>query len=622
MKLLLIFYMEATKNLIGLLLQLGRKFIMANETTVVHVTHEVIGKIGGIGAVLQGLFTCNSYLQAVDRSILIGPLFTTEGSVLDRIGENGEVLYSSIDGFVNTGYAPAFRKIESYYNVGIVYGRETFIDEQTGIKSSPEVLLIDVTHTDRGPVNEFKKRLFEEFGIRSHLYEHLWECEQYIRLAPAAIAALKAIGAAKDSTVVISHEFMGMPTALAATLEPTCDFKTIFYAHEVATMRRIVEKHPGHDTMFYNVIKHAHENRLYVSEVFGDQSSFFKHAFVEASKYCDRICAVGDYVLRELWFLAPEFQAAGIDIVYNGIPAYQISVSDKLQSKEKLQQYCENLLGYKPDFVFTHVTRLIQSKGLWRDLRVLEQVEKEFRSRGKTAVLFLLSTEVSRRRSRDIYNMESAYNWPAAHREGWPDLSGGEATFYTAIQEFNAQNRNIKIIFINQFGFEPKSCGGRMPKDMEFMDIRKGSDVEFGQSIYEPFGISQLEPLSFGGICVVSSVCGCSGFVRDVANGENTKNVIIADYTDLNNHRFADIEDLLQIDRSLRDRIEASISEKVAKEIISRLAQNESEIESMIQNGYALAKNMSWDAVVKNYLLRSLQTVLHKGRSRVIYTKA
>ena len=196
MKLLLIFYMEATKNLIGLLLQLGRKFIMANETTVVHVTHEVIGKIGGIGAVLQGLFTCNSYLQAVDRSILIGPLFTTEGSVLDRIGENGEVLYSSIDGFVNTGYAPAFRKIESYYNVGIVYGRETFIDEQTGIKSSPEVLLIDVTHTDKGPVNEFKKRLFEEFGIRSHLYEHLWECEQYIRLAPAAIAALKAIGAA------------------------------------------------------------------------------------------------------------------------------------------------------------------------------------------------------------------------------------------------------------------------------------------------------------------------------------------------------------------------------------------------------------------------------------------
>ncbi len=81
---------------------------MANETTAVHVTHETVGKVGGIGAVLQGFFTCKSYLDAIDRSILVGPLFTTEGSVSERLGENSEVLYSSIDGFVNTGYAPAF----------------------------------------------------------------------------------------------------------------------------------------------------------------------------------------------------------------------------------------------------------------------------------------------------------------------------------------------------------------------------------------------------------------------------------------------------------------------------------------------------------------------------------
>ena len=593
---------------------------MADQITAVHVTHEVTGKIGGIGAVLYGLFTCNSYLRAVDRSILIGPLFTTEGTMSDRVGEDGEVLYSSIDGFVNNGYAAAFREIENYYNVGIVYGKRTHIDKQTGTKSSPEVILIDVTHTHDGPVNELKKRLFEEFGIRSDLYEHLWECEQYVRLAPAAIAAIKAIGAAKDSTVIISHEFMGMPTALAAILDPTCDFKTAFYAHEVATMRRIVEKHPGHDTMFYNVIKRADENKLYVGDVFGDQSSFFKHAIVEASRYCDGIYAVGDYVVSELRFLAPEFQTANIDIVYNGIPAYQISTADKLQSREKLISYCENLLGYRPDFVFTHVTRLIISKGLWRDLRVLEKMEKEFRTQGKTAVLFLLSTEVSRRHSRDIYNMESAYDWPVAHREGWPDLSGGEAAFYSAIQEFNAKSRNVKVIFINQFGFEPKSCGARMPKDMEFMDIRKGSDVEFGQSIYEPFGISQLEPLSFGGICVISNVCGCAGFLRDVTNGQDVKNVIIADYTELKNRRFGDIEDMLHIDRSVRDKIEASVSEKVAREIIRRLPKNESEIESMIQAGHALAKNMSWDTVVKNYLLSSLQTTLHKQHDQKIYT--
>jgi len=594
---------------------------MANETTVVHVTHETVGKIGGIGAVLQGLFTCKSYLDAINRSILVGPLFTTEGSVLDRLGENSEVLYSTVDGLVNEGHAPAFRKIESFYNTGIVYGRRTFIDKQTGIKSSPEVLLIDVSHIDKGVVNAFKKRLFEEFGVRSHLYENLWEYEQYVRLAPVAIAALKAIGADKDSTVVISHEFMGMPTVLAAILERSCDFRTVFYAHEVATMRRIIEEHSGHDTMFYNVIKQAHNDRRYVNEVFGDQSSFFKHALVEASRYCDGIYAVGDYVLSELQFLAPEFETADIDVIYNGIPAYEISTADKLESKEKLQQYCENLLGYKPDFIFTHVTRLIQSKGLWRDLRVLEHIEKEFRTQDKTGVLFLLSTEVSQRRGWDTHKMESAYHWPVAHREGWPDLSGGEANFYTAVQEFNAQSRNIKIIFINQFGFEPKHCGKRMPEDMEFMDIRKGSDVEFGQSIYEPFGIAQLEPLTFGGICVISSVCGCSGFLQDTTGDKSIKNVIIADYTNLGIQNFDDIEDMLQIDRPVRNQIEASESEKVAMQICSRLTKNESETESMIKSGYDLAKNMSWDIAVKNYLLGSLQKALHKQPRQSIYTK-
>ncbi|MHC4654184.1 MAG: hypothetical protein ACYS91_04095, partial [Planctomycetota bacterium] len=287
---------------------------MASDTIVVHVTHEAVGKIGGIGAVLQGLFTCNSYLGTVDRSIIIGPLFTSEGSVSERLGEDGEVLYSSIDGFVNTGYAQAFRKIENLFNTGIVYGRRTFVDQQTGIKSSPEILLIDVKYLYKGAVNEFKRRLFEEFGVRSHLYEHLWEYEQYIRLAPVAIAVLKAIGAAKDSTTIIAHEFMGMPTALAAILEQSCDYKTAFYAHEVATMRRIVEERPGHDTMFYNVMKQAHDDKVYVDEVFGNQSSYFKHPLIEASKYCDRICAVGDYVLGELQFLAPEFENAGIDI--------------------------------------------------------------------------------------------------------------------------------------------------------------------------------------------------------------------------------------------------------------------------------------------------------------------
>ncbi len=579
---------------------------MAEENIAVHVTHEAAGKIGGIGAVLQGFFTCKSYLEAISRSILVSPLFTTESSAESRLGEDGEVLYSSIDGLVNPGYSSAFRKIESLYNVGIVYGRRSFVDEQTDTHSSAEVVLIDVRYMDSGMLNEFKRRLFEEFGIQSHLYEHLWEYEQYVRLAAPAIAILKALGAAEERTTVIAHEFMGMPTALAAILEPYCRFRTVFYAHEVATMRRIVEDHPGHDTMFYNVLHQAHRDRLYVNDVFGNQATYFKHCLVEASKHCDHTYAVGDYVADELRFLASEFEAADIDIVYNGIPAYEITVADKLASKEKLRRYGETLLGYRPDYIFTHVTRLVRSKGLWRDLNVLAQIDKELAQRGQTALFLLLSTEVSRRRSCDTHKMEATYGWPVAHREGWPDLSGGEADFYTAIQTFNAQSRNIKAVFVNQFGFNPRSCGSRMPADMEFIDIRRGSDVEFGQSIYEPFGIAQLEPLTFGGICVFTNICGCAGFVRDVTGGQEVPNILVADYTQIAETPCHDIEDLLQIDRGTRDQIEESESVRIATHILERLPQNETQIETLIREGYRLACNMSWDVVVRKYLLGDL----------------
>ena len=601
---------------------------MGTKPTLVHITHEAAAKVGGIGAVLEGLFTCQSYLDAVDRSIVIGPLFSTEGSVLDRLGEDGEVLYSSLDGLVNTGYAPAFRKIESYFNAGIIYGRRTFVDKQTGIKSSPEVVLVDVRGIDAEVVNEFKGQLFDEFGIRSDLYEHLWEYEEYVRLAPVAMAMLKAIGACSSNTVIVAHEYMGMPTALAAKLDPNCDYKTAFYAHEVATMRKIVEEHPGHDTMFYNLINKAHQQKLYVDDVFGDQDRFYKHPLVEASKHCDTILAVGKLVADELRFLAPEFETENIEVVYNGIPAHRISVDEKLASKRKLQQYCSNILGYRPDLIFTHVTRLVRSKGLWRDLRVLEHLDEPFRRAGKTAVMFLLSTEVCQRRSCDIFEMEARYNWPVAHREGWPDLSGGEAAFYTAIQEFNAKTKSIKVVFVNQFGFSRKLCGVKMPEDMEMLDIHKGTDVEFGQSIYEPFGISPVEPLTFGGLCVFSNVCGCSGFANESIAGlkatpndpsrrndepkqNGTRNIVIADYTDAE-ARYAEIGQLLKIDRAIRDKIEDQISGEVADEIIMLLPKTDSEIAAMVENGYRIAKNMSWDVVVSNHVLPSLQQVLSK----------
>ena len=62
------------------------------------------------------------------------------------------------------------------------------------------------------------------------------------------------------------------------------------------------------------------------------------------------------------------------------------------------------------------------------------------------AVLFVLSTETCGRASHDILNMEKWYKWPVAHREGHPDLTGGEAAYYAAVEQ----------------QLPPCPCGGRL----------------------------------------------------------------------------------------------------------------------------------------------------------------
>ena len=584
--------------------------------TVAHVTHEAIQKIGGIGAVLQGLFTSKTYLDAVPRNILVGPYWPGEETGDRRLGPSGEVMYSGMDGISRSPLAGRLSEIERDFGVAIIYGRRSFMDNATGVGSSAEVILIDVSRFDAGRIGHFKWQLWEKFGINSQRYESIWDFEQYMRIAQPALACLHALGAVSnvEPCIILSHEYMGMPTVLASLLDGEAGkFRTVFHAHECAPMRRITEASPGYDTMFYNAMKSGMARGEYVDQVFGDQSDYYKTALVKATKYCDNVFAVGDETLREMRFLGPEMKTVPMQLAYNGVPCWKITPQQKMQSRKKLRTYCKTLLKFEPDFIFTHVTRLVPSKGLWRDLRVLEHVETRLRKRNETAVLFTLSTEVPGRRIEDIRRMEEQYHWPVVHREGAPDLSGGEAAYYAGVQEFNAQSRNVKVVFLNQFGFDPKTCGTRIPADMEFMDIRKGSDAEFGQSTYEPFGIAQVEPISFGGICVISNVCGCAGFVDKIAPA-GTPNVIVADYTQLE-MPITQPEKLLQIGKADREAIEDHVAAGVAEELVTRLPRTSDEFEPYLDRGYALAQQMSWDAVARGYILPGFEIAL--GRATV-----
>ncbi|MBP7934048.1 MAG: hypothetical protein KA354_05300 [Phycisphaerae bacterium] len=586
--------------------------------TIAHVTHEAVHKVGGIGAVLEGLLTSAPYQAAEQRTILIGPLFVTEDGAKGRLGPDGEVLYSSIDHLPAHPVGEALDRVRREFHVQMVYGHRRFSNPHTGAKVSPEILLIDVARMDLTKVNQFKAGLWHAFGIDSTRYESSWEYDLYVKLGPPAIAALHALGAVggNNECVILAHEFMGMPTALAAIMDPSRAFRTVFHAHEVSAMRRIVESHPGHDVSFYNVLSTAIERERYVSDVFGSQDGYYRHALVSASRHCDKIFAVGDEVVKELRFIGAPFARAAIDTAYNGIPSQQIGLAEKRVSHERMKAYAQTLLGDRPDYIFSHVTRTAPSKGLWRDLRVLERLEPLFRARGKTAVMFVLSTEVPARRPQDVLSMERWWRWPVAHREVDPDLSHGEALFYQGVQEFNARARAIKVVFVNQFGWSQAVCGSRMPANMDMLDIRRGTDLEFGQSIYEPFGIAQLEPLTYGGICVPSNVCGCVGFVEEATAGGDHPNVIIADYCHFDGQP-RDEAGWLSITREERDAHEGCVAERIAAEIMQRLPENEQQVEQLMTSGYELARQMSWDVVAEQYVLPGIESICRRKGLKV-----
>ncbi len=598
--------------------------------TVVHVTHEAVVKIGGIGAVLEGLLASSPYQQQVARTILVQPLFTAAGGVDERLGPDGEVLFSSLDGRLRHQYGPAFEGIKRDYNVEVVYGHRVFRRPGAELDTKVEVLLIDVHRMDVGRINQVKKRLWDVYQLQSDRYEHSWDFDEWIKLSGPALACLDAIGACppraagpeppavrmagSSACVIVAHEFMGIPTALLAAADPTHDYRTVFYAHEVATMRRLVENSPGHDTMFYNVLSRAIEQGQFVEDVFGDQHGYFKHPLVARARLLDNVLAVGDYVIKELRFMGRNWEQVPVDLSYNGIPADRIGLEDKRSSRERLRSYAGNLLGFRPDVLFTHVTRMALSKGLWRDLDVLAHLDEPFGRRGWTGVLLVLSCGAAPRRPLDVRGMEDEYAWPVAHREGQPDLSPPEADYYVSVQRFNARSRNIKAVFINQFGFDRELAGQAVPEGAAFADLRIGTDVEFGQSIYEPFGIAMLEPLTYGGVCVVSSVCGCKGFVDDVTGGAEPPNVIVADYTNLNGRSAPSLETLLKIGRAHRQAVEQKVSRQVADRLMQVLPADDQARHRLIEQGYQIARRMSWDVVARDYFLPALDRACRAPR--------
>ncbi len=589
--------------------------------TLAHVTHEAVEKMGGIGTVLEGMMTSAVYQSAVRRSILVGPMGGHHfESPLRRLGPHVNVRYSSADHIDFDGLGRIFHPIQWAFGVHIAYGMRTYEKNGHSRDGRAEVLLIDVSNPNREQLAIFKMRLWDQFGIDARRYEHDWGFEEYCRLAEPAYYALSAIIPTNElPCIILSHEFMGLCTALKAVMDGGDAFRTIFHAHECATARRIVEHHPGHDTAFYNMMRQAAAEGRFVDDVFGDQSSFMRHALISRAHELDAIIAVGDPTAEEMRFLNPETRAGRVNLVYNGLPAFFSDFGEELNSRRLINEWAQRVIGYRPDVLMTHVARPVISKGFWRDLKVLSHLDKKLSQEGRTGLLIIVTCGAPPRAFDVVNRLAREYGWPWNHREGYPDLAGPEIELHRLVQHFNAAHTNVKVMLVNQFGWTRETLGDAAAEGMSFTTLRQAADVEFGQSVYEPFGIAQFEPLGSGAICVASSVCGCVTSYQHVLErlgdaGKDFKNVIVADYTALD--RPMSIEELRAMTQQQRDRIEERVAAEVAVELFRRLPRNEADARRLLETGGELADGMSWDTVMAEGMIPLLTRVVARSPRR------
>ena len=226
---------------------------------VVHATHEAGLKLGGIGAVLDGLLTSPAYNETVGRSILVGPINPWNAVEMERLtapGNRLRTIYSSLPGLewneAPEGVAAALQEIEQRMNVHFLYGMRGFG------RYEHEVILVDAGAIAGETINPYKFYLYQRWGLACAQHESNWEFSFFLNAGEPLYEAVNAVTQDLSPTAqryIIAHEWLGLPVIFSAALRNDDRYKTVFYAHEVATARLLVEGNGGHDTRFYNVLR-------------------------------------------------------------------------------------------------------------------------------------------------------------------------------------------------------------------------------------------------------------------------------------------------------------------------------------------------------------------------------
>ncbi len=565
--------------------------------SAIHVTHEAAQKIGGIGAVLSGLCTSQVYHNRYHKTYFYGPLFDDSLQSVNRLGTDAKILFSNIDGIYESLYNQSLLNVVDKFNIDIVYGQKEIYDEiHPENRSNVEIILIGIKSIRKDLLDIFKFSLWEKYNFNCQLYENDWDFEQYLRIALPLRSIFSIFLNCDDMVDYYSHEYMGICSCLSILKNKQKNERLYFYAHEVSTARNIVEKIPGHDVSFYNIMNQDLSDKVSMEERFGSYKHNSRNELIKFACLFDDILAVGDFVKDEYQYLNPKVNTKIINVCYNGIPINKISFDKKLSSRKKIQEYCNTLFNYTPEVILTHVSRLVISKGLWRDVSLLESLDLLFTENHIKGFFIILSSLIGTGRDiTDIHKMETDYGWPVWHKENWPDLVSYENDIFWSLHYFNAKSRSIKGVFLNQYGFDSGHLGKRFPKDTNFSDLRIASDAEFGMSIYEPFGIAQIETVPYGGVAVLSRACGSSFLLEQGFNKEVSSAYHVIDFSNIS-HTIKNFQD---INIQQRTHIEKKMIAKEAKKIYQKIPKTEKEREYLFNQCMTHSEFLSWDSIAK-----------------------
>lgn len=437
-----------------------------------------------------------------------------------------------------------------------------------------------------------------------------------------------------------------------------CPATTVYFAHEARIARMLVEGtvndkrpalaarcHPdGHDVSFYAYLSRldawtppADIDRAFpeVSGIGGKPAfeDIFYHALNRQAARFDRVVAVGGNVRRETELILRGMGASPpVSLCPNGIPdftraasphpgakaaakaeakagagaavqtepeastAFAAKAAAQDAARERLAELCALRFGFRPDVIFTGVNRCELSKAPWRNVDFFRAWVESPANAARKALFVWLSRPKPLPTAEQVARW-AEWGWPVEHRGGdeGGDLRGEEVLLWEMIRRLNATGEGrFKILYVNQFGWAKDRLGALDPARSTFLDLRLGTDVEIGLSIYEPFGIAPLEPFSSGAVCLLSDSSGCALHLEEL----RSRGLVSDDGYVIGRFLRPDI-DPARVDLSKLREIEGQVYAEMIAELEGKLAKPR---EERLRSAERALPHISWAAATRALL--------------------